>query len=273
MNFFFKNHPEPNNWEDFRDKSLDELGLPQADDPWSGWASLLQRPWFSRVWIVQEFLNAKESVFMSGAVEIRREVLVHCAHATGVCSAIREIVTKYSREPRAALTLIDRALAVSIYQVPPEKHPDGGTRIFGLWTRSRLLEATDPRDRVFALLSTQKAVPLDIVDYTKDVVEVYTQIAKIALTLPIRKTKEDPTVQSTLNPWPLGGESQITSRFLACKTRSSHGSNLPSWVPDWRPSDVKFVALTRFYVGTTLFEAPYQHAVFENKVCPGCNVL
>jgi hypothetical protein len=158
MNAFFENHQDRSDLERLRAKTLSELGLPIHCRGWFGWASFLFRPWFGRVWIIQEFLNAKRSVFMSGALEIPTKLLLHCAYATGVCAAIGEVVTRFSGDIRVARGLIMRPMALSIDQFGREKAGDEDVRIVDLWTRSQLLEATDPRDRVFALLSTQTAV-------------------------------------------------------------------------------------------------------------------
>ncbi|PVH94357.1 HET-domain-containing protein, partial [Periconia macrospinosa] len=56
MTLFKKRHEPFSELQPWRDKPLHELGLPSEHPGWLGWASLLCRPWFSRVWIVQEFL-------------------------------------------------------------------------------------------------------------------------------------------------------------------------------------------------------------------------
>ena len=115
MRSFFEKHPNRSDLEQHRVKTLEELGLPANNDGWCGWASLFSRPWFGRVWIVQEFLNAKNSVFLSGALQIRTELLVYCGFATGVCAAIGEVVVRHSRDAHNARRLILRPLAPVSY--------------------------------------------------------------------------------------------------------------------------------------------------------------
>jgi len=46
---------------------FDALGLPPLDDLiWSGITEILSRPWFRRLWVVQEVVLAKDIVLMAG---------------------------------------------------------------------------------------------------------------------------------------------------------------------------------------------------------------
>jgi hypothetical protein len=233
MKTFFKQHTCRWGLERDRAKTLKELGLPSFDNGWFGWASLFSRPWFGRVWIVQEFLNAKNSVFMSGALEIGTELMVHCAFATGVCTAVGEAIVCHSRNARDAKRLIPRLMALSIDQSSRWITGDDGVRIFSLWCRSQQLEATDPRDRVFALLSTKTAVGMGMIDYSKDEATVYTEIATRAFNIPVPRIKLVGQPFQAPKPQRQGDDLHRVSRFLACKFRSPQSSRLPSWVPDW----------------------------------------
>ncbi|KAF2675932.1 hypothetical protein K458DRAFT_482087 [Lentithecium fluviatile CBS 122367] len=265
MNVFVQNHQYHSDLEPLRGKTLEELHLPCYDFGWRDWASLLSRPWFGRVWIVQEFLNATHSVFMSGALRIATDLLVCCAYATGVCAAIGGIVASSSRDIRDNSELLLRPLALAIDQRSTAIAGIEDVRIVDLWTRSQLLGATDPRDRVFALLSTQTVVSMDIIDYKKDVDAVYIEIAKIALATPVPQTDWYRTPSCSLRPNPWGKGPQCTSRFLACRARPLPSSSLPSWVPDWRPADFRFVPLTRYFPGIAYFTGNYDHATIDGK--------
>jgi hypothetical protein len=266
MHVFVKTHKVHSDLESLRGKSLNELGLPSYDCGWIGWASLLSRPWFGRIWIVQEFLNATQSVFMSGDLRIPSDLVVWFAFATGACAAIGEVVASCNGNIRNNRDIILRSFALGLDEHVRAITGDEDTRIVDLWTRSQLLGATDHRDRVFALLSTQTAVNMDIVDYRKDVATVYREIASIALTIRVAQTDWSRTAPYNLRPSPRAKNMQRTSRFLACKTRTQHLPSLPSWVPDWRPAGFRFVPLTRYFPGIAWFTHNYSHATVNGKV-------
>ncbi|XP_014551287.1 hypothetical protein COCVIDRAFT_113303 [Bipolaris victoriae FI3] len=259
MREFLKRYPDRSDLERHRVKTLEEMGLSYFDRRWAGWASLCCRPWFRRAWIVQEFLNAKESVFMSGALEIPTKVLVDCGYATGVCIAIREAVMRHSMNAHEITNDISRFQALGIYQSSED------IRIFDLWCWSQQLEATDSRDRVFALLSIQTAVNMDMIDYRKDETTVYTEIATKALNILVPRITSTGKTVSTSKHQIHTNDMHRASRFLACKYHSPKSSNLPTWVPDWKPIGLYFVPLTRYYTGTATFTYPYDHAIVKDK--------
>ncbi|CAI6266865.1 unnamed protein product [Periconia digitata] len=255
-------------------KELSDLGLPYDDPGWSGWASLLCRPWFGRVWIVQEFLNASYAVFKTGSLEIVREDLIWFAYASGVSVGLIARVGDCMNVPGNHRSTIMRAFHLAwdlLFKIEDKSLVDArmvDSKIMDMWMKSQMLGATDPRDRVSALLSTQNVISLDIVDYKKDLVEVYTEIASIALNA--RPLDTDSYSESSKDSGSDTSEtfmiSQRTSRFLGCKTTSLHKPSLPSWVPDWRPSaTLIFERLTRYFVGTSRFSKPYIDAMITEK--------
>jgi hypothetical protein len=257
---FSERYPHRLDLERDRAKTLKEMGLPSLNRGWAGWASLYCRPWFGRVWIVQEFLNAKNSVFMSGALEIPTELLVHCGYATGVCVAIGEAVARHNMDTHDIRRVTLRLQALRIYQSSDD------TRIFDLWCWSQQLEATDTRDRVFALLSIQTAVNMDMTDYRKDEAAVYTEIATKALNISVPRITSTGKTVLTSKYQIHGNDMRRVSRFLACKFHSPQSSNLPSWVPDWKPIGFYFVPLTRYYTGTATFTHHHYDAMVKDNV-------
>ncbi|CAN9252770.1 unnamed protein product [Alternaria alternata] len=131
----------------------------QTSKPREGLELLLKRPWFSRVWVLQEIANAKKATIWCGTKSIRARTF---------------------------------ALAPSLISVKPERHCQavldimpGRLREKTWWSESRDLynlllkfresKASDPRDKVYALLGiSSDACDADGLrpDYTKDLQRV-----------------------------------------------------------------------------------------------------
>jgi len=158
---------------------------------------LLLRPWFQRIWVIQEAVMGKRhnSVkFWCGSNTTSYEVLSACVYGF---ESYR--VTK-STAPYIFDGDIDWA-----------GHP-----IMMFWrhlinTRDNV--SSDPRDRVYALLSLAKngSSSLELkVDYAKSVEEVFVEAALLLL-------------------------SHIGLRLLGA-ARHSHKLDMSSWIPDWSQS-------------------------------------
>jgi hypothetical protein len=87
--------------------------------------------------------------------------------------------------------------------------------MFMLLNATRSFEATDPRDRLFALVGLASDVGEDFVDYTKDVKEVVTELSRRFLS---------GTIECVTSPLDM----------LSLITRpNGEDKDLPSWVMDW----------------------------------------
>jgi hypothetical protein len=59
-----------------RPGELEELGMAPFDhEAWRAWSRLLSRPWFRRVWIVQEIVLARDSTMMCGTFTFIRHFI------------------------------------------------------------------------------------------------------------------------------------------------------------------------------------------------------
>ncbi|KAL2073025.1 hypothetical protein VTL71DRAFT_10349 [Oculimacula yallundae] len=161
--------------------------------------NFLHRPWFERLWIWQEVRLASDST------------IVLCGLRTilwiSVCNVICYLLGKpfntfeysqsYSRRLISTTKLCDKGSAFSLLE---------------LFVATKRSVCSDPRDRVFALMSmlppSDKAFGL-VPDYTKSVSEVYYDIA-------VRHIR-------------ISGSMQILS--LAGMVQRIQ--KLPTWVPDW----------------------------------------
>ncbi|KAE9367294.1 HET-domain-containing protein [Stipitochalara longipes BDJ] len=186
----------------------------QTPDEWRAMEWFFDRPWFSRVWIIQEVAFAP-AVFYVGPFEIGwKEVAVA---ATWIGWNVRQppqlgIVDIYSR-------------AEEIFEQRERK----GAYLEEFVARG-LMEysnATDPRDKIYALLglmhpSDRKSVLLQP-DYAKPLVHVYGD----AVRQMIQQNEDD-------------AAHNLTAAFSGIESSDAETENFPSWIPRWdNPSMLK----------------------------------
>ena len=204
---------------------------------------LLERPWFVRSWIRQELSVAKDVIVLCGRDSLTWYVLKRSAARLG------HFRHKLSKETVMEVSGSDKTrhgLAIS-YLTRGWKYGQSVSKVLGnirsIWyyhagglfellLSGRQFEATDPRDKVYAVLGlgqvsmTQKQskaaeetaedssyITQFPVDYSKSVSEVYQDTVKYFIN---RDANLD-----------------ILSLLLTCRNAHSD-TDLPSWVPDWR---------------------------------------
>ncbi|KAI0383435.1 HET-domain-containing protein [Hypomontagnella monticulosa] len=165
-------------------------------------AKIIERPWFTRVWVVQELALATEAT-------------VYCGNSS---ISWPDFMAAITAQDRLNLWLSDheRNAYVFILERARQEWCTGIRRsLLSVLFRYRILDATDPRDKIFALTAltkpefsrTHALQP----NYNIGTTELYTAIAKEIL-----------SHSSHLNLF------SVPRRLSGAGPR-----NLPSWVPDW----------------------------------------
>ena len=163
---------------------------------------LEQRPYFSRIWILQELAVSYNKVtLLWGQFSLSWEEYVAAAF-TFACFEIRK--ADIHKPLGAFLEVVMPALQLETSET---------TTLISLLDRYRQQESTDPRDKIFALLGIAGSKDISSlgckVDYTSDVVEVYTNLARSYI-------QRDGNLD-----------------ILGYVQRGSSIPYLPSWVPNW----------------------------------------
>ncbi|KAI3533988.1 hypothetical protein CSPX01_12339 [Colletotrichum filicis] len=168
---------------------------------------VFQSTYWNRVWTVQEYTAPTDfGVFLSGTAKTGCRCFMSYARMPASNDTAR------APDEMKASSKVDR-----IHQVE-SRHGEISTvrrfNLISLLLRFRDLQATDPRDRIYAPLNLLDQSPTEgavvPVDYSLTVQQLYTSVAKCLL--------EDEDY------WPL-------SILEICRFGSS---DLPSWVPDWQ---------------------------------------
>lgn len=195
---------------------------------WDALAKLLERPWFSRVWIIQEAVYGKDPIVVCGKHRFPWHLLQFFGESREIWNRItwkllEEGKMFYSGHFVHASDRLDFICSVRA------GCPLGWQSLKGLLSGVRTSEATDPRDKVFAMLDLLKDdFQLCEVNYRKSVREVYVEAAASIL-----KHTE-------------------SLHFLSWthKTFGRRGSNrpaeLPSWTPSWSSAENELMELQSF---------------------------
>lgn len=192
------------------------------DEPARLWSAmkaigqLFSRPWWTRAWVAQEHAMAKAGFFFCGSQLIHGNLLYTACASLKARSQIKKVVSFDNAEATSdsQWTAIPGSLSTAIAVLGVRYKRDRGhvSSLNGLLNHgiASRMQATDPRDLVFALLGMAgDAEELGIdVDYGQTCEEVYTAVATAYI-----------------------GRGVLQQLGL-CET-FGRLSNLPSWVPDF----------------------------------------
>ncbi|ESZ95461.1 hypothetical protein SBOR_4115 [Sclerotinia borealis F-4128] len=187
---------------------VEDLGKDLSDrSKWAALESLLLRPWWTRVWSLQEYIVPRKFVFHCGKEKISRKKLTQAMSAISQCRRIDE--TLLAHTAFQAPWIRGRVLRWYRKGLP--------IKLIGLMGYISDYQASDPRDRIYSVLGLAADRFLaDPPRYQDSVVEVYSSLVKSFI-------------------------ERHQSLDIICFVDRFHGlghSNilpaLPSWVPDWR---------------------------------------
>lgn len=187
-------------------EDLERIFLPAPGSPkWSELGKFLARPWFQRVWIIQEIAFSKNIQFLCGSNYISWEDMSLFA----LCMIQHDLIHYLSLNRPSQKTTSEsgcrRLLDIFYIQSSFTSNRDSqsllNTLVYG-----RGAQATDPRDKVFAVMGMTATIINP--DYSKPTFDVYTEAAESV-------------------------EPNDIVTMLCCVDHSQPVAGRPSWVPDW----------------------------------------
>ncbi|KAI2626064.1 HET-domain-containing protein [Hypomontagnella submonticulosa] len=190
----------------FNDKLAEKLFRKFRDSSEFGrllaFAKIIERLWFTRVWVVQELALATQATLFCGNSSISWPDLMDAITARD-----RLNLWLSDHERNAYVFILERARQEWCAGIP--------RNLLSILFRYRILDATDPRDKIFGLSALTKSELSETQalqpNYNIDTTELYTAVAKEIL-----RHSSDLNLLS------------VPRRLFGAGPR-----NLPSWVPDW----------------------------------------
>lgn len=191
-------------------------GLPPPEHPaWDPLQSLFSSPWFKRMWIIQEVVSSSDVIVMVGQYRFSWELVTKTMHAySGFGLDLFTATLSQNKAIRQHfITSITSVFSLLRLEIDSQYRS-----LMKLLISFRKCQATDPRDKVYALLGlandegVHEMVPID---YAKSVEAVYLDCAKFLV-------------------WNGDGMEMLLQAGIS-QTRDGNGGKLsmPSWVPNW----------------------------------------
>jgi len=186
--------------------------------------SLFRRPWWGRIWIIQEGTSTAHTVFLCGGAEITRSTL---ASAVAMITFIAAVGPRY----RALRSILPSKAHVLLGL---REHKLQGRDALAVVQLAREYKATDLRDKIFALVSLFKngrallrgLLPM----YGVDTRETYVDFGRYLI-----------------NNSPFGHQLNILGNCgISAKTDAWGDLKLPSWTPDWRVEEIEHSPLHKW---------------------------
>ncbi|TKA67605.1 hypothetical protein B0A55_09782 [Friedmanniomyces simplex] len=232
---------------------LDAHGLPgRGHKKWKALAAVLRRPWFWRTWVVQEVVLNPNVELVLGANMLTWDDLesivgllegpipkiwqLDQAFSTAelpfsrinrIRLRHRRLITTPTTPTPSSNILTDVWPDESRTSIENDQADD--PELLDLLLMSRGLGATDPRDKVYALLGLGKheIVP----DYQTSPEDVFIEFAQhqIGSVTDLRSRKERSGAEVNVSE----REVRRAMVMLSCAGRQNQERSLPSWVPDW----------------------------------------
>jgi hypothetical protein len=177
-------------------------GLPHThENEWIALMRLFQRPYFERIWIIQEVVMATRAILVCGTLEIEWEPVRDFARSLQKGGSLGNL--EYE----------ENAPGIVSVNVMADLKAGNGIDLLSLLIKTRTYKSTEAVDKVFTLMNLASN-PHDVgvtVDYSMKAPEVWEKLATHSLT--------------------------VHKSLLCLFNAGMYSSSRQSWVPDWSSID------------------------------------
>lgn len=195
------------------DRQFTKLGLPKlGDSSWAAYSSIFERAWFSRVWVIQEVVMSSQIRIQCGTRSLSWDDFSKAFKFMN-----KRLVIVVHNNLNTYMAWLARAFGIIDAR---DRRLEGSKRdLLGILLGFRHYQATDPRDKVFALCGLATDTELNALvfqpDYRLDMSQAYTNLALFVI----------------------NSERNLDILSVPPKFAKQRNTALPSWVPDWSICD------------------------------------
>jgi len=184
-------------------------GIPRAftNEAAKALLKVLRLPWFTRIWTVQEAVIPRESIVVCGSIKLQWVTMMEASRLAKFWKLEK---FQFSSDQTQALEELEKKV-LPLRNEHESFQDQYGSEHYHLLQRYQHREATDPRDKVFALLSMTYGLTVGALiepDYAQDVGSIYTTMCR-------RIIESGQSLEA------------LAQRYVHDR------KDLPSWVSDW----------------------------------------
>lgn len=202
----------PETAEEFQ-RILNAVGPNVFDEAsWNALGKLFGRPWWWRIWVVQEFAKARVRVFRCGSVVFDSDALLYAWGAWDDLKTCPAVLHAMAPEAAGMLLTYGSIRFQALLDIWNYDRPLPLLEFLGILYRTRFFKSTDPKDKLYGIIGLVSFVDYQIQPhYEWSRQQVYTGFFRTLL----ETTKK-------LQIMCLSGISSV---------EAGHTCTLPSWVP------------------------------------------
>ncbi|OTA84715.1 hypothetical protein M434DRAFT_377653 [Hypoxylon sp. CO27-5] len=189
------------------------LGIANSLKYWEAVAFLFGRSWFTRAWVVQELVLARDTIVLCGEYTFDWDAIVSASEAMAKRASVNMFKADFLGNPdRSSLSYKNPAKLAAIKR---DVLNGNGDVLLRSLIRCRTYDASDNHDKVYSILGLANCSGYGrhnlYPDYNRSIAELYTDFAEYLL-----DTSDDLHLLAHAE----GDEFRLVS-------------GLPTWVPDW----------------------------------------
>jgi len=202
--------------------------------PWASLDRMLQLPWFSRLWVIQEVLLATSALVHYGDVEFPWWYLQWTV--VFVLQKLPKLLTHFrlSTSPVLGICIID---SMSTREDGLQNSRDRITKLLNVLYIGQYFEASDSRDHFYALMGLANArLEVDTLvptDYSLSIQQIFEMVATRAMAM----------------------MQNLYFLSLVHHTENTLQDNFPSWVPQWHQRAQSAPLKTTMYPEEVFYDA------------------